>query len=234
MIVVPGGVPERLNGAVSKTVVGLWSTEGSNPSPSVSNPRGISAAHGVCCSHGKGALSTRPGHGMPPLPEPRGRGSREVGGAAATRLLLRSRSRSLQGHCCRSSAAVVSCTSTQMTASRRKRQRVWRPRRMAGAGGRASTRWAQLPRPHAGAPRPRACGRMEELTLTAADLSGIVQRKVLQPNDFVDLAALEERLLASSALARRSLSPSGASHAPTSIACWNCSARVSPRAGPTE
>jgi hypothetical protein len=29
-----GGVPEWLNGAVSKTVVGLRSTEGSNPSPS--------------------------------------------------------------------------------------------------------------------------------------------------------------------------------------------------------
>src|SRR6185437_8335156 len=31
-----GGVPEWLNGAVSKTVVRHWRTEGSNPSPSVS------------------------------------------------------------------------------------------------------------------------------------------------------------------------------------------------------
>ncbi len=32
-------MPERLNGAVSKTVVGLWSTEGSNPSPSAPLPK---------------------------------------------------------------------------------------------------------------------------------------------------------------------------------------------------
>jgi hypothetical protein len=59
---------------------------------------------------------------------------------------------------------------------------------------------------------PERCGHaayawMEEQTLTASDLSGIVQRKVLQPNDFDDLAALEERLLASSATTRRSPGP---------------------------